>query len=88
MIAVYDLDNFLPVSCIKAADGNISHVICTDKRTGTDSIFTMAEIEEVLRGAFMPTSSFTDRFILDEKGVDRLIESKRSVLAERTNLLS
>lgn len=47
MIAVHDLDNFLPVSCIKAADGNISHVICTDKRTGTDSIFTMAEIEEV-----------------------------------------
>lgn len=46
MIPVHDLDYFLPVSCIKSADGTISHVICTDKRTGDKAIFTMAEIEE------------------------------------------
>lgn len=47
-IPMQDLDHYLPVSCIKATDGTISHVICTDKRTGTNSIFTMAEIEEAI----------------------------------------
>lgn len=46
-IAVNDLDNYFPISCINNRDGSISHVICTDKRTGNKAVFTMAEIEEV-----------------------------------------
>jgi hypothetical protein len=47
-IPMQDLDHYLPVSCIKATDGTISHVICTDNRTGSKTIFTMAEIEEAI----------------------------------------
>lgn len=62
MIAVHDLDYFLPVSCIKSADGTISHVICTDKRTGKDTIFTMAEVEEVI-GRFSAIHFLTGEYL-------------------------
>lgn len=47
-IAVNDLDNFLPVSCIKDTSRSVSHVICTNRRTGNKEIFTISEIEEVI----------------------------------------
>ena len=56
-----DLDYFLPVSCKKALDGTVSHVICIDKRTRKKEVFTMSEIEEAF-GKFSTIKFLTGKY--------------------------